>query len=186
MPLRFITTLVVSSLGLLTWGATYVGAQAKQSVVEGPTSGSRSWTFALPQQGQPMTIYEPGNGVTNPIPLHQEPPSYPADATASSQQGEVWMRVVVLANGTVGDVKVVKPLDQAALDAEAVRAAKLWLFKPAMRNSQPVSVYTTGDPHVPASRRRRRAGAAGVCRRVPDHDRGSGRAAGPHERRGEI
>jgi TonB family protein len=130
MPLRFITTLVVSSLGLLTWGATYVGAQS-----------SLSTTTA--QVVQPIKIYEPGNGVSNPFPLHQSFPSYPVDAAASSQQGEVWLRVVVLPNGTVGDVQVVKSLDQSTLDAEAVRAAKLWLFRPATRNSQPVAVYTT-------------------------------------------
>jgi TonB family protein len=130
MPLRFITTLVVSALGLLTWGTSHAGAAPAQIA-------------ATSQVQTPFTIYQPGNGITNPVPLHQETPRYPPGTAASAQQGEVWLQVVVLPNGTVGDVVIKKPLDQGQLDAEARRAAQLWLFKPALRNGQPVPVYTT-------------------------------------------
>lgn len=131
MPLRFITTLVVSSLGLLTWGATHAGAQIPRT------------TTAAPQ----TTVYQPGNGVTNPTPIHQQAPIFPADAArAGLPGGEVWLQVTVAPNGIVSDVRVTKSLDQnkpGGFDEAAVTAAKLWLFRPGTREGQPVAVSTT-------------------------------------------
>ena len=49
---------------------------------------------------------------------------------------------VVQPNGTVGDVQIVKSLDkQFGLDLEAIKAAKLWLFRPGTtREGTPVPV----------------------------------------------
>jgi TonB family protein len=49
-----------------------------------------------------------------------------------------------LADGTVGDVTVVESLDTVfGLDAEAVRAAKQWLFNPGAKDGQAVAVSVT-------------------------------------------
>jgi TonB family protein len=61
-------------------------------------------------------------------------------------QGVVELEVVVLPNGTVGDVRVLKSLDkQVGLDQEAINAAKQWLFRPGTLKStgRPVPVIVT-------------------------------------------
>jgi len=45
----------------------------------------------------------------------------------------------VLTDGTVGDVKVTKPLDPG-LDAEAVRTVRQWTFAPGTKDGQAVPV----------------------------------------------
>lgn len=88
--------------------------------------------------------FMPGNGVSNPTPIHQEEPKYTSDAMRAKLQGEVWLQVVVKENGTVGDVVVKKSLDDKfGLDEEAKKAAKLWLFRPGMKDGKPVAVYAT-------------------------------------------
>ena len=59
-------------------------------------------------------------------------------------QGEVWLEAVVLPDGTVGDVRVVRSLDRNfGLDEEAIRAAKQWRFIPGTRFGEPVAVLVT-------------------------------------------
>ena len=54
------------------------------------------------------------------------------------------LECVVLADGTVGRVEVVKSLDpRFGLDLEAVKAAKQWRFSPGTRLSEPVAVLIT-------------------------------------------
>jgi TonB family protein len=51
---------------------------------------------------------------------------------------------VVRADGTVGDTNVTQSLDtKFGLDAEAVKAAKQWRFRPAMKSGKPVAVLVT-------------------------------------------
>ena len=51
------------------------------------------------------------------------------------------MEVVVLANGTVGDVKVIGSLDKiCGLDMEAIKAARQWRFLPGTFEGKPVDV----------------------------------------------
>jgi TonB family protein len=48
---------------------------------------------------------------------------------------------VVLPDGTVGNVEVVRSLDPVfGLDQEAIKAARQWRFVPGMRLGQPVPV----------------------------------------------
>jgi TonB family protein len=57
-------------------------------------------------------------------------------------QGTAVIEAVVRADGTVGDVRVVKSLDGAdGLDNEGLAAVKRWLFRPATdANGKPVDV----------------------------------------------
>ena len=53
-------------------------------------------------------------------------------------------RAVVLPDGTVGKVEVVRSLDSAfGLDQEAIKAAKQWRFAPGTRFGEPVAVLVT-------------------------------------------
>jgi TonB family protein len=61
-------------------------------------------------------------------------------------QGQVQLSVVIRKDGTVGDVVVVKSLDSVnGLDQEAIKAAKAWLFQPAILRAtgQPVDYKAT-------------------------------------------
>ena len=91
-----------------------------------------------------ITVYEPGNGVSLPTLVRQIKPSYTPQAIAARIQGMVFLSVVVLADGTVGDVTVTRSLDtQYGLDAEAVKAAKQWLFNPGQKDGVAVAVRVT-------------------------------------------
>ena len=56
----------------------------------------------------------------------------------------MWLEVVVLSDGTVGDVTVTKSLDPVfGLDEEAIRAARQWRFAPGTRFGEPVAVLVS-------------------------------------------
>jgi periplasmic protein TonB len=88
--------------------------------------------------------YQPGNGVTTPIALDQVKPQYTSEAMRARIQGTVWVECIVQPNGQCSDVHVVRSLDpNFGLDQEAVKAARLWRFKPGTRLGQPVPVLVT-------------------------------------------
>ncbi len=88
--------------------------------------------------------YRPGNGVETPQPLNQVRPNYTSEAMRAKIQGEVVIEAVVLPDGTVGDVKVVRSLDtNFGLDQEALKAARQWRFRPGTRFGEPVAVLVT-------------------------------------------
>ena len=98
-----------------------------------------------PTTPTPPTVYEAGtSGVSLPVVIRQVQPNYTAAAIAARIQGSVLMTAVVLTDGTVGEVIVTRSLDTVyGLDAEAVRAAKQWLFTPGMKDGRPVAVRVT-------------------------------------------
>lgn len=85
--------------------------------------------------------YRVGNGVQSPIVLHQVKPQYTSEAMRAKVQGEVALECVVLPDGSVGKIEIVKSLDPTfGLDREAVKAAKQWRFIPGTLRGQPVAV----------------------------------------------
>jgi protein TonB len=94
--------------------------------------------------GQETTVYRPGNGVSIPRLVKEVKPSYTPEAKAAKIQGVVAAEAVVLLDGTVGEVKVVRSLDaKYGLDEQAVKAAKQWLFEPGMKEGKPAAVRVT-------------------------------------------
>ncbi len=88
--------------------------------------------------------YRPGNGVMNPKVLREVRPVYTAEAMRAKIQGTAIVECVVMPDGTVGDVQIVKSLDPTfGLDQEAVKAAKKWLFQPGTLKGQPVAVLVS-------------------------------------------
>ena len=66
---------------------------------------------------------------------------YTQEAMQNRIEGTVGLSVVVLANGTVGEVNVIESLDSIyGLDAEAVKAMKQWEFKPGTKDGKSVAV----------------------------------------------
>ena len=88
--------------------------------------------------------YRPGNGVTLPRVLFEKKPQYTAEAMRAKVQGMVLLECVVLPDGSVGEVNIVRSLDPTfGLDQEAIKAAKQWRFQPGMRFGEPVPVLVT-------------------------------------------
>ena len=97
-------------------------------------------------QAQAQKIYKPGQdtGVTLPRVVREVKPVYTAAAMQAKIQGTVWMTAVVLANGDVAEVAVVKSLDQEhGLDQQAIDATRQWKFEPGTREGKPVPVEIT-------------------------------------------
>jgi len=89
-------------------------------------------------------VYQPGNGVTPPVPTFVPKPQYTADAMRARIQGTVWVECIVQTNGQCSDTHVVRSLDQTfGLDQEAIKAARLFRFRPGMRLGEPVAVLVT-------------------------------------------
>jgi protein TonB len=89
-------------------------------------------------------VYRPGSGIVLPRPIREVKPQYTADAMRAKIQGQVLLEAVVLPDGSVGDVEIVRSLDPVfGLDQEAIKAAKQWRFVPGTRQGQPVAVLVT-------------------------------------------
>jgi protein TonB len=91
----------------------------------------------LAQQGD---VHQIGDGVKAPRLIKEVKPTYTEGAMRRRVEGTVELKVVVLADGTVGDnVTVTKPLDEE-LDPQAVKAVKQWTFEPGTKDDKPVNV----------------------------------------------
>ena len=85
-----------------------------------------------------------GNGVTSPTLIMRVPPEYTADAMRARMQGVVILECVVQTDGRCTDIRIVRSLDRAfGLDQKAVAAAQKWLFRPGLRQGEPVPVFVT-------------------------------------------
>jgi protein TonB len=132
--------------------------QASNDLSQGPGSGGGAGTGTGtgigPGQGSGLGpgygggtgggAYRPGNGVQLPRVLYEQKPAYTAEAMRAKVQGTVLLECIVLTDGTVGNVEIVRSLDQTfGLDQEAVKAAKKWRFAPGTRFGEPVPVIVT-------------------------------------------
>jgi protein TonB len=146
--------LSVAALSMASATTTSPGAIEAGPVSDNLSLGSGSGTGAGSGEGSglgPGTgggtgggAYRPGNGVLLPRAIREVKPQYTADAMRAKVQGRVVLECVVLPDGTVGQVDVVKSLDQTfGLDQEAIKAAKQWRFAPGTRFGEPVAVLVT-------------------------------------------
>jgi protein TonB len=94
----------------------------------GGVAGGRVGAIELPEDADP------------PMPAKSNaPPLYPEVARASGQTDTVILKVVILANGNVGDVQVMRGSEPFA--STAVEAVKKWHYEPAKYKGQPITVY---------------------------------------------
>lgn len=95
-------------------------------------------------EAQSQQVYKPGSGVTLPVVVREVKPAYTAEAMQQKIQGSVVLGIVVLADGTVGNITVEHSLDEKyGLDQEAIKAARQWTFKPGTKDGKPVPVSVT-------------------------------------------
>ena len=85
-------------------------------------------------------VYPIGDGVKSPVLIKETKPKYTEDAMRRKVEGVVELKAVILKDGTVRqDVTVIRSLDPD-LDEEAVKAARLWEFKPGTKDGEAVNV----------------------------------------------
>ena len=83
--------------------------------------------------------YRPGAGITPPGIVREVRPDYTEEARRRGIEGDVVLEIVVRADGSVGNVRVVQGLG-GGLDQRAVDAVRQWRFSPARRYGTPVDV----------------------------------------------
>jgi protein TonB len=85
-----------------------------------------------------------GNPASSPELISQVRPNYTSPAMQARVEGLVVMDAVVLPDGTVGDVKIVRSLDRTfGLDEEAIKAVKQWRFRPGRRAGDPIAMLVS-------------------------------------------
>jgi len=107
----------------------------------GPGGPGRGW-----RAGDDDTLgdggegFQPGNGVSWPRLVQEVKPNYTADAMRAQVQGFVELDIVVLPDGSVGRVRIVRSLDSRfGLDEEAIKAVRRWRFDPGRRLGKAVA-----------------------------------------------
>jgi TonB family protein len=85
-----------------------------------------------------------GKGIskpTRPAGGYQVKPRYPESARKEGVQGTTELKVLVRADGSVGQVLVAKSAGHLDLDRAAVDAVRTWRFAPARREREAVAVW---------------------------------------------
>jgi periplasmic protein TonB len=150
-PLEPQMTLPAQSMAAATETAPGV---ISNGVSDSVSTGSGSGTGAGSGQGSGLGegfgggtgggAYRIGSGVESPRLLRSVRPNYTSEAMRAKVQGVVRLEGVVLPDGTVGDVRVLRSLDAVfGLDDEAMKAAKQFRFAPGTRFGQPVAVIVS-------------------------------------------
>jgi periplasmic protein TonB len=84
-------------------------------------------------------VYKVGGGISAPQPISTPDPEYTEEARNAKTQGTCVLWLIVDANGSPRDIRVVRGLG-FGLDARAIAAVKQWRFQPAMKDGRPVNV----------------------------------------------
>jgi TonB family protein len=71
--------------------------------------------------------------------LNREP-YYPAAAREQGWQGTALLKVLVLRNGSVGSLEILRSSGFSVLDRSALKAVKEWKFVPAQKDGQPIEI----------------------------------------------
>lgn len=101
---------------------------------EGPPSGGGYATPGLAGVG----------GITVPKLIERVRPEYPEMARRAKLESRVFLKAVILADGTVGEIEIVR-CDRPYMGFEeaAISAVRQWVYEPATLDGRPVDVYFT-------------------------------------------
>ena len=91
-----------------------------------------------------VLVLNKSEGLKAPELVREFKPGYTAEAMRQRIQGLVEVQAIVLADGTVGDVRVVRSLDKEfGLDEQAVKTVKQWQFRPGQKDGKAVPVLVS-------------------------------------------
>jgi TonB family protein len=80
-------------------------------------------------------------GLVSPDVIYEKKPEYTSEAMRAKVQGTVEVEAVVNDDGSVGQVRIVRSLDDRfGLDQKAIEAVRQWRFRPGTRFGKPVPV----------------------------------------------
>lgn len=108
-------------------------------------SGGGSWVirFAeLKHESGPHDSNLPAADLSQPMATRKVDPAYPLQLMRQNVSGTVILYAVIHADGTVGNVRVLRGVDDR-LDRFASEAVAQWKFDPATKNGAPVDVEAT-------------------------------------------
>ncbi len=142
IPALLTTAGIQESLGVITTLTSSTidsdgpGSGGRQGTGRGPGLGSGDGTALGPGNG-----YQAGNGVSAPRLLREVKPGYTGEAMRARIQGVVKLQAIVLPDGSVGKMKIVRSLDNAfGLDEEALKSVSQWRFQPGTLAGRAVPV----------------------------------------------
>lgn len=84
-------------------------------------------------------VYRIGGGVSSPVPIFKPEPEYSEEARKAKFQGSVLLAIVILADGSTTNIRVLRPLG-LGLDEKAIEAVQKWKFRPSMKDGHAVAV----------------------------------------------
>ena len=87
------------------------------------------------------TTVRVGGNISRPIKVLDVIPVYPPDAEAVGVQGVVILQAIIGESGEVTQVTVLRSIP--LLDEAAIRAVRLWVYRPTLLNGVPVAVVMT-------------------------------------------
>jgi protein TonB len=90
-----------------------------------------------PKKSGPITM--PEDAVPPKPVAGNAPPEFPEEARAAGVEGEVYLKIVINEDGSVGDVEVKK--GEEPFVSAAVAAVKRWKYTPALVDGKPTAVY---------------------------------------------
>jgi len=84
-------------------------------------------------------VFHVGPSVTAPVPFYHPEPKYSDEAFRKHLQGVVVLHLVVDASGHTRNIALVRGQGMG-LDENAIAVVKTWIYKPGIKDGQPVSV----------------------------------------------
>jgi periplasmic protein TonB len=144
IPAQNMAAATTAALGVITPDAAPGSISTGSGSGTGAGSGQGSGLGEGIGGGTGGGVFRMGSGVESPRLIRSVRPNYTAEAMRAKVQGVVRLEGVVLADGTVGDVRVIRSLDPVfGLDEEAIKAAKQFRFAPGTRFGEPVAVLVS-------------------------------------------
>jgi len=107
-------------------------------------SGGGSWVIRFAELHQDPR--DPVAEISQPMATRKVDPAYPLQLMKENVAGTVILYAVIHADGTVGNVRILRGVDDR-LDRYASEAVAQWKFTPATKNGAPVDVEATF--HIP-------------------------------------
>jgi TonB family protein len=92
--------------------------------------------------GRPASADAAADNLSSPVATSKVDPAYPLELMKQNVSGTVILYAVILADGSVGRVRVLRSVDER-LDRFASEAIAKWQFQPATKNGNPVAVEAT-------------------------------------------
>ncbi len=87
----------------------------------------------------PGNVFSVGSGVSKPVKIFHPKPPYTEEARQARIQGTIVLQLVVLEDGSVTGVKVLRGLPRG-LEQSAIDTVRTWRFEPGTKEGKPVPV----------------------------------------------